>query len=151
MKRILLSSAVGLTAALVFVIILTGLCFAQDIEMPTGGVVEEVPETKGIYEIGLGAGVVPEYEGSENSTFVALPYVSLNFANHMSLEWIANTLKANLIPSRTFKFGPIGQYIRERGQVDNRKVDNLENVDASFMLGGFFGLEVNRFMAGIEA
>ncbi len=151
MKRIFLPSAAGLAVALVFVFILTGVCFAQDIEMPTTGVVEETPQAKGVYELGLGAGIAPEYEGSEHSKFYPLPYLSLNFENHMSVDLIANTLKANLLPSRTFKLGPIGQYIRERDNVDNNTVDKLEKVDASFMLGGFFGVDVEHFTASIEA
>jgi MipA family protein len=35
--------------------------------------------------------------------------------------------------------------------VDNNKVDKLDKVDASFMLGGFAGIEVNRFAVSIEA
>jgi len=124
---------------------------AQDIEMPTESVAKEVPEGKGVYAIGLGAATAPEYEGSEDNQFYLLPYVSLRFANHMSVDLIANTLKANLIPSPTFRLGPIAQYIGERDNVDNNKVDKLDKVDASFMLGGFAELEVDHFMASIEA
>jgi outer membrane protein len=151
MERKRLTGVMVLTLTFLFTLVLAGVGSAQDIEMPTGGLVEEAPEAKGVYELGLGAGVAPEYEGSEDSKFYPLPYLSLNFANHMSFDFIANTLKANLIPSRTFKLGPIGQYIRERDNVDNKKVDKLEKVDASFMIGGFFGVEVNHFVASIEA
>jgi outer membrane protein len=151
MKRISLTGAAGLAAVLALVFMLAGVCFAQDIEMPTTGVVEETAEARGVYEVGLGAGVAPEYEGADNYKLYPVPYVSLNFSNHMSVDLIANTLKVNLIPSRTFKLGPIGQYYRERDNVDNNTVDKLDKVDASVMLGGFAGVDVNRFSASIEA
>ena len=141
----------AVTAAFLFVIGLSAACWAQDIEMPTESVAEEVPEAKGVYSIGLGAATAPEYEGSDDNQFYVLPYLSLRFANHMSVDLIANTLKANLIPSPTFRLGPIAQYIGERDNVDNNKVDKLDKVDASFMLGGFAELEVDHFMASIEA
>lgn len=151
MKRIALTGTAVLAVALVFGFMLAGVCFAQDIEMPPTGVVEETAEARGIYEVGLGAGIAPEYEGADDYKLYPLPYLSLNFANHMSVDWIANIFKVNLIPSRTFKLGPIGQYIQERDNVDNNTVDKLEKVDSSFMLGGFVGVEVNHFSASIEA
>jgi MipA family protein len=134
---------------LVFSLCLVSNGFAQDIEMPAGGLVPERAE--GIYEVGLGAGIAPEYEGSEDSKGYPLPYLNLRFENDMSLEWIANLMRFNVIPSRTFRLGPIGQYIGERDNVDNNKVDKLDKVDGSFMLGGFAGIEVNRFAVSIEA
>ncbi len=151
MERSLLREKLVWMVGFLFSLCLVSIGFAQDIEMPTTGVVEETPQAKGVYELGLGAGIAPEYEGSEHSKFYPLPYLSLNFENHMSFDLIANTLKANLLPSRTFKLGPIGQYIRERDNVDNNTVDKLEKVDASFMLGGFFGVDVEHFTASIEA
>jgi outer membrane protein len=151
MERKRLTGVMVLIVAFLFTLGLAGVGSAQDIEMPTGGVVEEGPQVKGVYELGLGAGIAPEYEGSEHSKFYPLPYLSLNFENHMSVDWIANTMKANLLPSRTFKLGPIGQYIGERDNVDNNTVDKLEKVDASFMLGGFVGIDVDHFTASIEA
>ena len=134
---------------LVFSLCLVSKGFAQDIEMPAGGLVPEGAE--GIYEVGLGAGIAPEYEGSEDSKGYPLPYLNLRFENDMSLEWIANLARFNVIPSRIFKLGPIAQYIQERDNVDNNKVDKLDKVDASFMLGGFAGVEANRFAMSIEA
>lgn len=150
MKRYLLRKKPAWVVSLVFSLFWAANGLAQDIELPAGAIVPEA-DPRGIYEIGLGAAVVPEYEGSEDSKGTPLPYLNLRFENHMSLEWIANLMRFNLIPSATFKAGPIAQYIGERDNVDNRKVDNLESVDGAFMLGGFFGIDVNRFTASIEA
>lgn len=67
MKRSVFAGAVVLAVSLAFSPFLTGAASAQDIEMPTAGVVEKVPEKSGIYEVGLGVGIAPEYEGSEDN------------------------------------------------------------------------------------
>ena len=35
----------------------------------------------------------------------------------------------------------MAQYIRKRGSVDNNKVDDMQNVDPSFMLGAILGYD----------
>jgi outer membrane protein len=149
MERAFLADKLVWVLGLVFSICAVSTGFAQDIEMPAGSLVSGKAE--GVYEVGLGAGIAPEYEGSEDSKGYPLPYLNLRFQNDMSLEWIANLMRFNVIPSRTFKLGPIGQYIQERDNVDNNTVDKLEKVDASFMLGGFAGIDLDRFAVSIEA
>jgi outer membrane scaffolding protein for murein synthesis (MipA/OmpV family) len=151
MKKCLLRGKLVWILGVVISMCLISNGFAQDIEMPAGGLGPEEGEARGIYEVGLGAGIAPEYEGSEDSKAYPLPYVSLRFENNMSLDWIANLMRFNLIPSTTFKAGPIAQYIAERDNVENKRVDDLEKVDAAFMVGGFLGFEVNRFTASAEA
>jgi outer membrane protein len=149
MERKRLTGLMVSALAFLFAFGLAKTGWAQDIEMPAGSLVPDKAE--GIYEIGLGAGIAPEYEGSDDSKGYPLPYVNLRFENDMSFEWIANLMRFNIIPSRTFKLGPVAQYIGERDNVDNKKVDRLDKVDASVMLGGFAGIEVDRFALSIEA
>ncbi|MEJ2729271.1 MAG: MipA/OmpV family protein [Deltaproteobacteria bacterium] len=101
--------------------------------------------------VGLGPGVAPEYEGSDDYKLVPIPFVSVKFSNDMSILWVANLARANLIPSRTWMAGPMLQYIQERNHVDNDKVDKLDTVDASLMAGGFAGVRVDRFSFSLEA
>lgn len=101
--------------------------------------------------LGLGAGLTPDYEGSDDYTGAILPYASVVWSNHMSLDLLGNRAKFNLIPSPIWKGGLIGEYIGERDDVDDSKVDKLDTVDASVMLGGFFGFEYNNWGASIEA
>ncbi|MBW2468846.1 MAG: MipA/OmpV family protein [Deltaproteobacteria bacterium] len=56
-----------------------------------------------------------------------------------------------MMPSPIWKGGLIGEYIAKRDDVDNSRVDRLEDVDASVMLGGFFGFEYANWSASIEA
>lgn len=101
--------------------------------------------------LGAGVGLAPDYEGSEDYTAVPIPYVSVAWSNHMSISLLGNKAKVNLIPSPIWKGGLIGEYIGKRSDVDNNRVDRLENVDAAVMLGGFFGFEYANWSASIEA
>jgi outer membrane protein len=101
--------------------------------------------------LGLGFGIVPDYEGSSDFTVVPLPYLSMRFANNMSILWVANKAMANLVPSGNWMAGPLVEYIRSRADVDNNKVDKLKNVDAALMMGGFVGYRIDRFSITLEA
>lgn len=101
--------------------------------------------------IGLGAGLAPEYEGSEDYEAVPLPYVNVVWSNQMSLSLLGNKAKVNLVPSATWKAGLVGEFIGERDDVDNSAVDRLEDVDSSIMLGAFIGFEANNWSGSIEA
>jgi outer membrane protein len=101
--------------------------------------------------LGLGVGAAPDYEGSEDYQVVPIPYVNIMWSNHMSINLLGNKVKVNLIPSPIWRGGVIGEYIAERDDVDNDRVDDLEDVDTSFMLGGFFGFEYANWSASIEA
>ena len=101
--------------------------------------------------LGLGVGAAPDYEGSEDYEAVPIPYVNVTWSNHMSINWLGNKAKVNLIPSPIWRGGVVGEYIAERDDVDNDRVDDLEDVDTSFMLGGFLGFEYANWSASIEA
>ena len=101
--------------------------------------------------VGLGAGLSPDYEGSEDYEAVPIPFFNVAWSNHMSINVMGNKAKVNLIPSATWKGGLIGEYIGERDDVDSDAVDDLKDVDTSIMLGAFFGFEYNNWSASIEA
>ena len=142
---------VGLVSAFVIWVALSGNAAAQGIDADVSAAHRLTPGTKTGISVGLGAAVVPDYEGSEDYQVVPVPFLTVKFKNHMSIDWVANKARANLIPSSTWKAGPVLQYIRERDDVDSDKVDDLEDVDASLMVGGFLGFEINNWNAGVEA
>jgi outer membrane protein len=111
-----------------------------------------IPNTQAAdISLGAGVGLAPDYEGSEDNQAVPLPYVNVVWSNHMSINLLGNKAKVNLIPSPIWRGGVVGEYIAERDDVDNDRVDDLEDVDTSFMLGGFFGFEYANWSASIEA
>ncbi len=92
--------------------------------------------------VGGGAAVVPDYIGSDNYEVAPLPFFTVDFANHMNIHVVGNRLQSNLIPHPIWKAGVVGEYIGKRDDdVDNKRVSKLDEVDDSFMLGGFVGFE----------
>jgi len=130
---------------------LSGHAWAQTLDLE---VVENPAETHAAGQttvsVGLGPGIAPDYEGSSDYQAVPIPFVSVRFSNDMSIQWIANLARADLIPGRTWMAGPIMQYIQKRDDVDNNKVDKLDTVDAALMFGGFFGVRFDQFSLSLE-
>ncbi|MEJ2729290.1 MAG: MipA/OmpV family protein [Deltaproteobacteria bacterium] len=125
--------------------------WAQDIDLEVENPAEAELAGKTTVAVGLGAGIAPDYEGSSDYRAIPVPFVSVRFSNNMSIEWLANTARANLIPDRTWMAGPMLQYIQKRDNVDNNKVDRLDSVDASLMAGAFAGFRIDRFSFSLEA
>jgi outer membrane scaffolding protein for murein synthesis (MipA/OmpV family) len=57
--------------------------------------------------IGGGAGMVPDYEGSDDYKIVPLASAKLTLENGMYLNLQGFNVKANLIPSKIWRLGPI--------------------------------------------
>ncbi len=100
--------------------------------------------------VGGGLAVVPDYIGSDDYTAAPLPYFTMDWENHMNVHLVGNRIKSNLIPHPILKAGPVGEFIGKRDNVDNNRVDDMEDVDASFMLGGFVGFEYEGWNGRIE-
>ena len=130
---------------------LTGQAWAQQLDLEVENPAEAHIAGQTSVSVGLGPGISPDYEGSSDYEAVPIPLVSVKFSNDMSILWVANMARANLIPSRTWMGGPILQYIQKRDNVDNNKVDKLDTVDASLMAGGFFGGRIEQFSLSLEA
>ena len=103
------------------------------------------------FELGIGAGFAPDYEGSEDYEAVPLPYARANWASGQYVQLLINKIKGNVLPNDTWSFGPMLQYIGSRADVDNNRVDDMQNVDASVMVGAFGGVKIDRWNASIEA
>ena len=125
--------------------------WAQDVDLEVENPAEAEIVGKTAVAVGLGPGIAPDYEGSSDYRAVPIPFVSVRFSNNMSIQWVANLARANLIPDRTWMAGPILQYIQKRDNVDNNKVDRLDSVDASLMAGAFAGFRIDRFSLSLEA
>jgi outer membrane scaffolding protein for murein synthesis (MipA/OmpV family) len=123
---------------------LSGHAWAQQLDLEVENPAEVQAAGQTAVYVGLGPGIAPDYEGSSHYQAVPIPFVSVKFSNDMSIQWIANLARADLIPDRTWMGGPIIQYIQKRDNVDNNRVDKLDTVDASLMAGGFFGIRTGR-------
>jgi MipA family protein len=87
--------------------------------------------------LGAGAGVAPDYEGSDY--YQAVPLWNLNVSNlyhpKTYVQVFGPLLRSNFIPDDHWRLGVAGQFIKKRDNVHNDRVDDLESVDASAMLG----------------
>ena len=105
---------------------------------------------------GVGTGIAPDYEGSDEFTFGVLPAGQLTFGKR-NLRLIGTTLSANLVDHEYLRFGPSLNYRFGRDDVEDDVVDRMADVDASIELGAFAGVEFlngansrYRFSASVE-
>jgi outer membrane scaffolding protein for murein synthesis (MipA/OmpV family) len=104
----------------------------------------------GKYVAGLGAGMAPDYEGSDDYTAVPALMFKGNYDSGRYFSLQGTNFKLNVIPSKTFGFGPTLNYRMERDNVDNNQVDDMKKVDAAFEAGAFGTYNIDNFMLGLE-
>jgi outer membrane protein len=95
------------------------------------------------FTLGAGAGMAPDYEGSDDYEFVPLWNLRAGNLYHPNtfVQVLGPRLRSNFLPSDHWRLGLSGQFIRERDDVDNNQVDDLEKVDPSVMLGAMGGYD----------
>ena len=102
------------------------------------------------FSIGGGIGVAPDYEGSEDYELVPVPTGAAMFDNGMFVKLVGLNLRANLIPSKTWRLGPMYNYRPSRSRVDNNRVDRMSNVSDANEIGGFGGFYYNNWFVFLE-
>ncbi|TNF53080.1 MipA/OmpV family protein [bacterium] len=102
------------------------------------------------YSLGIGVGAAPDYEGSQNYEAVPIPFARVVWDNGWDLTLQGPNLKLNLLPHEVFSLGPVAHYRPGRDDVENDKVDRLEDVDDAFELGVFAGFDKDNWNALIE-
>ena len=105
--------------------------------------VSEETATGTRWTVGLGAVAGPDYQGSSDYKGSPLWNVRAQNLYHPDtyLQVLGPLLTSNLIPDSNFRLGPIAEYIGKRGSVHNNKVDDMQNVDPSVMLGALIGYD----------
>lgn len=100
--------------------------------------------------LGGGIGFAPDYEGSEDYKAVPVPVADVKFDNGMFLKLFGLNLRANLLPNSMWQLGPVYNYRGERDDVDNKAVDDMEDVDGTSELGVFGGFVYQKWFASVE-
>jgi len=101
-------------------------------------------------KVGLGVAAIPDYEGSKDYTAAPIPFVSLVEKSGMSAELLGNVLRVNVVPSNTWRFGPLVRYRAERDAVENEQVDRMVKVDDAIEVGGFAGFDMNNWSLKVD-
>ncbi len=103
----------------------------------------------GQYVASFGAITAPDYEGSDNDTFIPALSLRGNFENGRYFS-LGTNFRFNFIPSKKINFGPLLNYRQARGKVDNDQVDALKNIDAAFEAGAFGAFNLKNVTLGLE-
>jgi outer membrane protein len=97
------------------------------------------------WEIGGGVGVAPDYEGSED--YEAVPLWNLLardlYDPNTYVLLRGPKLTSNFVAHDNFRLGLSAEYIFERDDVDNDRVDDLKKTDDGVLLGALFGYDWN--------
>lgn len=97
------------------------------------------------FAVGGGGAIKPEFEGSEDYEIVAVPSLRVERGSYYaSLD--GYTLRANVVPSEVYSFGPYVNYRPKRGSAENDAIDAMENVDPALEVGAFGSMFLNGFI-----
>ena len=99
--------------------------------------------------LGLGAAMVPDYEGSEDYKAVPLPYARYSYGEGSYVQLNGTELKWNFL-SRDVEVGPLLQYHTERDDVDNNQVDKMDKLDSAIAGGMFVTGRIDQFSATLK-
>ncbi len=108
--------------------------------------------------VGIGVGVLPDYEGSDDYTIGMAPFFRYQFqGTQRYLMLRATELQANVLNHPWLRMGPSINYRFGRSDVEDDKVDKMEDIDGALELGGFIGVEFvdkenprKRFLANLD-
>ena len=102
------------------------------------------------HTVGLGAGFVPDYEGSEDTQSIPMLMLKGSYDSGRSFTLMGTNLKIDLVPSKAYSFGPVLNYRQGRDDVDNDRVDAMKDIDDAFE-AGFYGIyDINSWQLGAE-
>ena len=118
----------------------------------TCSVMAEEPASDWEIQLGAGAMVKPDYEGSDDYEVSPLPMVEISYKDRVFLD--GPSLGANLFiwngtrPGDQLKIGPLVRYQMGRDEDDNGALKGLGSVDGSAEVGGFISYDNGPFSLG---
>ena len=95
-----------------------------------------------------GIGIAPDYEGSDDYQAIPLVFTRFGFRG-IGFEFEGFGGRVDVSPFENIGFGPAFNYRMGRDDVDDDRVDALEDVDDAFEVGGFlrFGQPIGLLTA----
>ncbi len=109
--------------------------------------------------IGVGIGMVPDYEGSDDYMFGVAPFTRFQLKGHQQYIIVrAYEIQVNLIDHPWLRIGPSLNYRFGRDDsVEDPVVKKMKEIDGTFEAGGFAGVEFvddqnprKRFLADVD-
>lgn len=139
-----------LTGAIMLSVIFTSGVQAQDSPL----VIENMPNI-----FGAGVALVPDYQGSDDSTVGAAPFGRITFSGQERyIQLFVTELYANVIDHPFLRFGPVVNYRFGRDDdVEDDVVKKMEEIDGTIEAGVFGGFTFidganprKRFIVSVE-
>jgi len=139
-----------LVAAIMLSVIVTSGVRAQDSPFA----IEHLPRV-----VGVGVGIIPDYEGSDDDMVGAAPFARYNFeGQERYLLLKAYELQCNLLDHPWLRLGPsLNYHFGRDDDVDDEVVKRMEEIDGTVEGGGFLGVEFidsdnprKRFLASVD-
>ena len=102
------------------------------------------------HSLGVGVGVTPDYEGSEDHQVIPMLMLSGRYDSGRSFSLAGPKLKVDLLPNRNYSIGPVVNYNMGRSDVDNSQVDAMKDIDGTLEAGVWCGINYNNWNFGLE-
>lgn len=109
-----------------------------------------VPKPDWTVIVGGGGLYTPDYEGSDDGEFRALPYIRVQYQDWLSFA-VPEGLKLTAINEGGFKAGAIAGYRFDRDADDNIALAGWGDVDGAFELGAFAEAKLDAIKLSLEA
>jgi outer membrane protein len=100
--------------------------------------------------VGLGAGIVPDYEGSDDTEAAPMFMFTHRYDSSGFVSLMRPNMKVNLLANKQYSLGPVLNVRQGRDDVDNNRVDAMKDVDSAFEAGIFGAVDVNDLLLGLE-
>jgi outer membrane protein len=121
--------------------VVAGIVGAADrpaLAQQAGGLSIELPEIRNF--VGIGAGVLPDYTGSNDYTAGVAPVGLIKFGEtELYARLVATELYLNLLDNEKFSLGPVVNYRWGRSDVEDKDVDRMDDIDGTVEAGLFAG------------
>lgn len=109
----------------------------------------EADKRKWSLTIGVGGGVSPDYEGSNDYEFGFGPNISATWRN--TIFYRGKSIGVNIIRQKDLKAGLIAARAAKRKEDDNDKLEGLGDVDSGIEVGGFVSYRNRPWRFNAEA
>ena len=141
------SNAKTATTAGLALLLLSAICAAAEEDMPA----TPLPGLHG--SVGVGAAVMPQYEGAKDSKTRALPNINLYYGDSLFFTRMtagANLLRFNTEQGVTITAGPVLALRRGRDQDENAALNGLGDITRGLDAGGFVRLRRQGWHALVD-
>ena len=102
------------------------------------------------HTVGLGAGVAPDYEGSDDYQGIPMLMLTGKYDSGRSFALMGTNLRVNVLPDNKFQLGPILNYRMGRDDVDNKVVDRMKDIDDAVEAGAYVLADLDNVLLGVD-